>query len=58
MIIRVKFEKDFDSEEFYSGFEPEELSEITFEQFKEAIIYELYDYTNEVVDLATFEIVE
>lgn len=57
MKIRVKFEKEYDSEEFYSGLDQEELDEITFAQFKEGIIDEMYDYTNEIIDLSTFELI-
>jgi hypothetical protein len=58
MKIRVKFEKEYDSEEFYSGFDQEERAALTFEQFKEGIVDEMFDYTNEIIDLSTFELVD
>ena len=58
MKIRVKFEKEYDSEDFYSGFDQEERDAVTFAQFKEGIVDEMYDYTNEIIDLATFELVD
>lgn len=41
MKIKVTFEKIFDSNEFYNGCDPEDLEDLTFEQFKDGIYDEL-----------------
>ncbi len=56
MKIRITIEKDYDSDEFYNGSDPEELEELTVQQFKDGIIDELYDYPEELIDLIKFEI--
>ena len=43
MKIKVTFEREFDSDEFYNGASPEDLEDLTFEQFKDGI----YDYLDE-----------
>jgi len=58
MKIRITIEKDYDSDEFYSGSDPEELEELTVQQFKDGIIEDLYDYPTYLIDLVKFEIVE
>lgn len=56
MKILVKFEKEYDSDEFYSGLSEDELADITFEEFKVGIVMDMQDYPGDLVDLATFEI--
>ena len=41
MKIKVTFEKEFDSDEFYYGVDPEDIKDLTFEQFKDGIYYYL-----------------
>ena len=41
MKIKVTFEREFDSNEFYNGSTPEDLEKLTFEQFKDGILDEL-----------------
>lgn len=43
MKIKVTFEREFDSDEFYYGVNPEDIKDLTFEQFKDGI----YDYLDE-----------
>ena len=43
MKIKVTFEREFDSDEFYYGADPEDIKDLTFEQFKDGI----YDYLDE-----------
>jgi len=43
MRIKVTFEKEFDSDEFYYGADLEDIKDLTFEQFKDGI----YDYLDE-----------
>ena len=33
MKIKVTFEREFDSDEFYYGADPEDIKDLTFEQF-------------------------
>lgn len=58
MKIKLTIEKVFDSNEFYEGLDPEELDEITFEEFKYGIIDTLYDYPGDILDHANFEIIK
>ena len=41
MKIKVTFEREFDSDEFYYGADPEDIKDLTFEQFKDGIYDEL-----------------
>ena len=41
MKIKVTFEREFDSDEFYNGSSTEDLEDLTFEQFKDGIYDEL-----------------
>ena len=47
MKIKVTFEKEFDSNEFYVFLDEEDLKRITFEEFKEEIIQDLIEYPYE-----------
>ena len=47
MKIKVTFEKEFDSNEFYGFLDEEDLKGITFEEFKEEIIQDLIEYPYE-----------
>ena len=47
MKIKVTFEKEFDSDEFYGFLDEEDLKEITFESFKEGILQDLIEYPYE-----------
>ena len=47
MKIKVTFEKEFDSNEFYGFLDKEDLKEITFEEFKDAILQDLIEYPYE-----------
>lgn len=58
MKILVKFEKEYDSDEFYAGCSEEELADITFEEFKVGIVMDMHDYPGDLVELATFEIIK
>jgi hypothetical protein len=58
MIIQVRFEKDYDSKDFFSEADPEDLSKLTFHQFKEEIINEIYECPNEIINSLTFKIVK
>lgn len=43
MKIKITFEKIYDSDEFYAESDIEDLENLTFEQFRESLLYkELY----------------
>ena len=58
MKIKVTFEKVFDSAEFYNGSTPEDLAELTFEQFKDGVYDELDDDRYLIEDFKFEEIEE
>lgn len=55
MKIKVTFEREFDSDEFYNGASPEDLEDLTFEQFREGLIMELQDYPEDIIEYLEFE---
>lgn len=59
MKIKVTFEKEFDSNEFYGFLDEEGLKRITFEEFKEEIIQDLIEYPYENLEnILKFEEIE
>ena len=54
MKIKVTFEKEFDSDEFYYGADPEDIKYLTFEQFKDGI-YDYLDECNYIVEEFKFK---
>lgn len=58
MKIKVTFEREFDSDEFYNGASPEDLEDLTFEQFKDGIYDELDEDRYLVEDFKFEEIKE
>lgn len=59
MKIKVTFEKEFDSNEFYGFLDEEDLKRITFEEFKEEIIQDLIEYPYENLEnILKFEEIE
>lgn len=55
MKIKVTFEREFDSDEFYSGISEEDLKDLTFDQFKEGLIIELQNYPEDIIEYLEFE---
>ena len=58
MKIKVTFEREFDSDEFYYGADPEDIKDLTFEQFKDGIYDELDEDRYLVEDFKFEEIKE
>lgn len=55
MKIKVTFEREFDSDEFYGGISEEDLKDLTFDQFKEGLIMELQNYPEDIIEYLEFE---
>jgi len=54
MKIKVTYEKEFDSNEFYEGAPQDELDKLTYNQFTDGVLEYLYDW----IDMDDFEFEE